>query len=68
MLLLIKKYKVVLIIPFLLMSIFITNDVVSSKEKKSMNFHHAFSTLIETGSKENKHLIEGWNEYILLRQ
>ncbi|MGD9217017.1 MAG: hypothetical protein PVJ84_19560 [Desulfobacteraceae bacterium] len=65
MLLLIKKYKVVLIIPFLLMSIFITNDVVSSKEKKSMNFHHAFSTLIETGSKENKHLIEGWNEYII---
>jgi hypothetical protein len=40
-------------------------DVAYSKEENSTNFHQAFSNLIEATSKENKHVIDGWDEYII---
>jgi hypothetical protein len=47
------------------MSICFIADAAFSKEEKSSNFHQAFSNLIESASKENKYLLDGWNEYII---
>jgi hypothetical protein len=60
-----KKYNAVLAIPLVLLSTGLTTGIVSSKEENSANFHQAFSNLIESASKENKHLLDGWNEYII---
>lgn len=60
-----KKYKAVLAIPLVLMSIGLTEGIAFSKEENCANFHQAFSNLIASASKENKHLLDGWNDYIL---
>lgn len=61
----IKKYRIVLAIPLLSMSICLISDVACSKGENSLDFNQAFSNLIESASKENKHLLDGWNDYIL---
>ena len=59
-----KKYNVVLSAPLVLMSICPIVEVAFAKEGNSVNFHQAFSNLVESASKENRHLLNGWNEYI----
>lgn len=61
----INKLKVVLAILLLSMSICLKAGVAYSKEKKSPDLHQSLSNLIESASKENKHLLDGWNEYII---
>lgn len=61
----IKKYKAILVISLLPMSICLIASVAFSKEKNSPNLHQAFSNLIESTSKENKHLLDGWSEYLV---
>jgi hypothetical protein len=64
LLLSLKNYKVILATPLILMSIFLTADLAFSKEESSANFYQAFLDLIESTPKENRHLLNGWNEYI----
>ncbi len=65
LLLKIDTYRNVLAITLLSMSICLIADVAYSDEKNSLNFHQAFSNLIESASKENKHLLDDWNDYII---
>jgi hypothetical protein len=39
--------------------------ITFAKEENSTNFHQAFSNLIESTSKENKYLLDGWNDYLV---
>ncbi len=64
LLLRIKKYKFILAIPLLLMSIFLTADTGFSKEENSAKFYQSFLDLIESTPKENRHLLDGWNDHI----
>jgi hypothetical protein len=61
----INKYKVVLAIPLLSMSICLIAGVAFSKEENSPNLYQAFSNLLESASEENKHLLDSWNDYII---
>ena len=60
----IKKYIAVLATPLLLMSNCLATDIALSKEENSSNFSQAFLNLFESASKENKYLLDGWNNYI----
>ena len=60
----IKKYKFVLAIPLISMSIVFLAGVALAKEENGSNFHKVFSNLIESASKENKYLLDGWNDYL----
>jgi hypothetical protein len=64
LLLSIKKYKVVLAIPLFLVSLCLAADNAFSKEEESSNFYQAFSNLIESAPEDNKHLLDGWNDYL----
>jgi hypothetical protein len=61
-----KKHKVLLAVQLVLMSIyFCIADVAFSKERNSADFFKTFSNLTESASKENQHLLDSWNEYII---
>lgn len=65
LLLSIKKYLVILSITLLVVSNCLAAEVTRSKEAKNANFYQTFLNLFESASKENKYLIDGWNEYII---
>lgn len=65
LLLKLKKHNVLLAVQLVLMSIYLIVDVAYSEEENSSNFHQTFSNLIESASKENKHLLDEWNKYII---
>lgn len=65
LLLKLKKHNVLLAVQLVLMSIYLIANVAFSKEQNSTDFLKAFSNLTESASKENQHLLDGWNEYII---
>lgn len=65
LLLKIKNSKIVLAILLLLMSICLTENVAFSKEENVPNLYQAISKLMGSSSKENKHLLDGWNDYLI---
>ncbi len=60
-----KKDRVILAISLLLMFICLTADVAFSKEENSADFYQSFLNLIESTPKENRYLLDGWNEYLI---
>jgi hypothetical protein len=60
-----KKYIIILAIPLLLLSNCLAAEVALQKEGNNANLQQSFSNLFESASKENKHLIDGWNNYII---
>lgn len=60
----IRNHNVGFALQLVLLLVCFLVDVAYSKEENSSNFHQAFSNLIESSSKENEHLLDGWNEYI----
>lgn len=65
LLLKLKKLNVLFAVQLVLISIYFFADDAYSNEENSSNFHRAFSSLIESTSKENKHLLDEWNDYIV---
>jgi hypothetical protein len=61
----INKNKAALALPLVLISICFTAGIAFSKEENTATFHQSISNLFESASKENKHLLEGWNDYII---
>lgn len=60
-----RKYNAILIIPLLFFFFCLTTGIAFSKMENSANFHQDFLNLIESASKENKHLLDDWNDYII---
>jgi hypothetical protein len=60
-----NKNKLVFALPLLFMSICFLVDVAYSKGEDSQNLHQAFSNLIETVAKEDRYLVDGWNDYLI---
>ena len=60
-----KMHNVLFAVSLVLVLIYLNAYVAYSKEENSLNFHQAFSNLIESASKENKLLLDGWNDYII---
>ena len=60
-----NKYKAVLAIPLISMSMILLAGVALAKEENGTNFHKVFSNLIESASKDNKYLLDGWNDYLV---
>lgn len=60
-----KKYIVIFAISLLLLLNCFAAEVELPTEENNTNLHQSFSNLFESASKENKHLIDEWNNYII---
>lgn len=59
------KYQTVLAMILLLLQVCLMAKVACSNDEQSDDILQSFSNLFESAAKENKHLLNGWNDYLV---
>jgi hypothetical protein len=59
------KYQAVLAMILLLSQVCLMAKVAFSNDEQSDDILQSFSNLFESAAKENKHLLNGWNDYLV---
>jgi hypothetical protein len=59
------KYQAVLAMILLLLQVCLMAKVAFSNDEQSDDILQSFSNLFESADKENKHLLNGWNDYLV---
>ncbi|MEJ2156631.1 MAG: hypothetical protein P8X96_14925 [Desulfobacteraceae bacterium] len=59
-----KQNNPYLAMSLIVLSICLTTNVAFSKEENNANLSRSFSNLIESTPKENRYLLDGWNDYL----